>query len=257
MSAREHDAAGEPNATEQNDEAPDAEPGTAEVVGQALSAAALRAGIDPDSDEPLGRVIWQVIGGWRGVAESTLPLLTFIVAYTVTSELLLSLALSVGVAALFTLIRLLMKSPPVAALAGLIAAVAAASIPFFTGRAEDQFMIGFITNIAYGSAFLISALVRWPLIGLIVGFLTEERLAWRQDARKRRVFFWLSIGWAGLFFARLAAQLPFYFASDVTTLGTVKLVMGIPLFASMLALTWIIVRRLYPREAKEPEEATA
>ncbi len=252
MSERERDAAEDPDAEQRA-----AEPGAAEIVGQALSAAALRAGIDPDSDEPLGRVIWQVIGGWRGVAESTVPLLTFIVAYTVTRDLLLSLALSVGAAALFTVIRLVMKSPPVAALGGLIAAVAAASIPFFTGRAEDQFMIGFITNVAYGSAFLVSALVRWPLIGLITGFLTEERLAWRQEPRKRRVFFWLSIGWAGLFFARLAAQLPFYFAGDVTTLGPVKLVMGIPLFAAMLALTWIVVRRLYPRVSEEPEKPAA
>lgn len=229
------------------------EPGTAEIVGQALSAAALRAGIDPDAETSLGRSVWQVIGGWRGVAESTLPLLTFIVSYTITLNLPLALGLSVGVAALFTLIRLLMKSPPVAALSGLIAAVVAASIPFFTGRAEDQFIVGFITNIAYGSAFLVSALFRWPLIGIVVGFLTGDRFAWREDERKRRVFFWLSLGWAGVFFARLGVQLPFYFSGDVATLGTVKLIMGVPLFATMLAVTWVVARRLYPRAAEGEE----
>src|SRR5690606_8632 len=108
-------------------------------------------------------------------------LLAFIVTYTVTGQLLLSLGLSVGAAAVFTLIRLVMNSPPVAALSGLVAAVVAAGLPLFTGRAEDQFVIGFITNVAYGSAFLISALVRWPLIGLVVGFLTGEGVAWRED----------------------------------------------------------------------------
>src|SRR5690606_33290755 len=158
-------------------------------------------------------------------------------------------AVAVAGAALVTLVGLIMKSPPVAALSGLVAAVVAAGLPLFTGRAEDQFVIGFITNIAYGSAFLVSALVRWPLIGVVVGFLTGEGLAWRKDPRKRRVFFWLSVAWALLFIARLAVQLPFYLVGDVATLGVLKLAMGIPFFAVLLALTWIVSRRLYPREA--------
>lgn len=231
-----------------------AEPRAAEVVGQALSSAARRAGIDPDSDVSTGHMVWQVIGGWRGVAESVLPILAFVVVYTATRQLLLALGLSVGIAALFTVIRLVMKSPPVAALSGLVAAVIAAGLPLFTGRAEDQFVIGFITNIAYGAAFLISAFVRWPLIGVVVGFLTGEGLSWRDDPRKRRLFFWLSIAWAGLFLLRLAVQLPFYFSKEVAALGTVKIAMGIPFFAVLLALTWITVRRLYPR-AETPSPA--
>nr|WP_218844944.1 DUF3159 domain-containing protein [Microbacterium pseudoresistens] len=223
------------------------EPGAAEILGSALSDAARRAGIDPDAEKSTGSMVWAVIGGWRGIAESVLPLLAFIVTYSVTGELLPALALSVGLAAIFTVIRLVMKSPPVAALSGLVAAVVAAGLPLFTGRAEDQFVVGFITNIAYGGAFVVSALVRWPLIGVVVGFLVGEGLAWRRDPRKRRLFFWLSIAWGALFLTRLAVQLPFYFAGDVATLGTVKLIMGLPFFAALLALTWITTRRLYPR----------
>ena len=51
----------------------------------------------------------------------------------------------------------------------------------------------------------------------------NESTRWRSDPRKRRVFFWLAIAWAALFYLRLAVQLPFYFAGDVTTLGTLKL----------------------------------
>ncbi|MFT4260162.1 DUF3159 domain-containing protein [Microbacterium sp.] len=227
---------------------PDAErePSASEILSAALGGAARRAGIDPEADVTTGQMVWGVIGGWRGIVESVLPLLAFIIAFTVTKDLVLALVLSVGAAAVFTVIRLLSKSPPVAALSGLVAAVVAAGLPLFTGRAEDQFVIGFITNIAYGSVFFISALVRWPLIGVIVGFLTGEGVAWRQDPRKRRTFFWLSVAWAGLFFARLAVQLPFYFSGDVASLGTVKIVMGIPFFAVLLALTWIVARRLQP-----------
>lgn len=231
----------------------DQEPSASDIVGAAIGSAARRAGLDPEQDAPTGQIVWQVIGGWRGVIESVLPVLAFVITFTSTQNLILALGLSVGAAAIFTAVRLLTKSPPVAALSGLVAAVVAAGLPLFTGRAEDQFVIGFITNIAYGAALLISAFVRWPLIGVVVGFLTGEGLAWRQDPRKRRTFFWLTIAWACLFLARLSVQLPFYFAGDVASLGTVKLIMGIPFFAVLLASTWIVSRRLYPR-ASAPEE---
>ncbi|MFT4156900.1 MAG: DUF3159 domain-containing protein [Microbacterium sp.] len=234
---------------------PDAErePSASEVLGAALSGAARKAGINPDADVSTAAMVWGVVGGWRGIVESALPVLAFIITFTVSRDLLLSLMFSVGAAAVFTVIRLLTKSPPVAALSGLIAAVVAAGLPLFTGRAQDQFVIGFITNVAYGMAFLVSALVRWPLIGVIVGFLMGEGVAWREDSRKRCTFFWLSVAWASLFFARLAAQLPFYFAGDVATVGTMKIIMGIPLFAALLATTWVVTRRLYARESGAAE----
>ena len=52
-------------------------------------------------------------------------------------------------------------------------------------------------------------------------------------------------------------QLPLYLAEEVTALGTLKLIMGLPLFAPLIAVTWLVVRALYPREsdAGEPDEA--
>ncbi|GAA2994308.1 hypothetical protein GCM10010460_34150 [Microbacterium terrae] len=197
------------------------------------------------------------MGGWRGLLESILPGLIFIVAYTVTidpatgdGDLWLALALSVGTAAVFTIARLVARQPVTAAVGGLVAAVVAAGFAAFTGEASNNFIPGFVTNVLYGSAFLISALVGWSLIGLAVGFLMGEGTAWRQDKRKRRVFFWLAIAWASLFAARLIVQLPLYFADNVTALGTLKLVMGIPLFAPMVAVTWLAVRALYPPDPK-------
>ncbi|GAA3625264.1 hypothetical protein GCM10022200_04520 [Microbacterium awajiense] len=195
------------------------------------------------------------MGGWRGILESVLPSLAFLVLYTVTTDLVLSLAVSVGIAVVFTAIRLITRTPPAAAIGGLVATGAAAALALWTGRAEDNFVWGFVTNGAYGTAFLVSALVGWPLIGLIAGFLMGEGTAWRQDPRKRRVYFWLSLAWAGLFAARLAVQLPLYFAGDVTALGTLKLVMGLPLFAPLLAVTWLAARALYPRAPSKDEPA--
>lgn len=194
------------------------------------------------------------MGGWRGVAESVLPGLVFIIVYTLTidpqtreGDLWLSLGLSVGIAAVFTAVRLLQRSPTGAALGGLVATVAAAALALLTGRAQDNFVPGFLTNGAYGTAFLVSALIGWPLIGLAAGWLMGEGTAWRRDRRKRRVFMWLSLAWAALFALRLAVQLPLYLADDVTALGALKLLMGLPLFAPLVAVTWLAVRALYPR----------
>lgn len=231
--------------------APDArdgrQPTASEVFGQALGGAARRAGIDPAKEAHTGHVVWAAMGGWRGVLESVLPGLAFVLLFTFTKDLVLSLVVSVGLAAVFTAVRLIQRSTVSAALGGLIAAAAAAALALWTGRGQDNFVLGLITNAAYGTAFLVSALIGWSLIGLAVGFLMNEGTAWRGDARKRRVFFWLAIAWAALFLGRLAVQLPFYFSGDVTTLGTLKLVMGLPLFAPLVAVTWLAVRAVYPK----------
>ncbi|WP_434811278.1 DUF3159 domain-containing protein [Microbacterium sp. bgisy189] len=223
------------------------EPSASELIGQALGGAARRAGIDPVEQSTTGHVVWAAMGGWRGVLESVLPGLAFVLLYTFTQHLPLSLGVSVGLAAIFTIVRLVQRSTLSAALGGLIATGAAAALALWTGRGEDNFVPGLITNAVYGTAFLISAVIGWSIIGLAVGFLMNDGVAWRSDRRKKRVFFWLAIAWAALFFARLAVQLPFYFAGDVTTLGTLKLVMGLPLFAPLVAVTWLAARSVYSR----------
>lgn len=235
-----------------------AEPAASEVLGAALGAAARRAGLDPAAGADTRTVVWSAMGGWRGIVESVLPSLAFVVLYTVSPEpLILSLGVSVGIAAIFTLVRLIQKSPPSAALGGLVAAGAAAALALWTGRGEDNFVPGFFTNGIYGTVLLISALVGWSIIGLGIGFLMGEGTAWRQDKRKRRAFFWLTIAWSALFFARLSVQLPLYFAGEVTALGATKIAMGLPLFAPMVAVSWLVVRALYPRTEEDRVAETA
>ena len=232
----------------EKDSATPAEPSAADLIGAALGGAARRAGLRADSSESTQKVVWTAMGGWRGILESVLPSLAFVVLFTVRPEpLILSLGVSVGLAAVFTVIRLLQKSPPSAAIGGLVAAGAAAVLALWTGRGADNFVPGLITNAVYGTAMIVAALVGWSLIGLAVGFLMGEGTAWRQDRRKRRAFFWLGIAWGVLFFARLGVQLPLYLTDQVTLLGTLKLIMGLPLFAPLVAVTWLVVRALYRR----------
>lgn len=237
-------------------------PGAAATWSAALGEAARRAGLDPSNGGSTGHAVWRAMGGWRGILESVLPSLAFLVVYTVWQDLLWALIISVGLAAVFTVVRLAMRQAATAAIGGLVAAAAAAALALFTGRAQDNFVWGFITNGAYGTAFLVSALVGWSLVGLAVGFLMNEGLAWRRSKRKRRVFFWLAIAWAVLFYARLAVQLPLYFAAGAVAVGSpehvaltsalasTKLILGIPLFAPLVAVSWLAVRALYRRASE-------
>ncbi|MFT4233698.1 MAG: DUF3159 domain-containing protein [Microbacterium sp.] len=244
--------------TDERDPLTPPEPSASELLGQALGGAARRMGVTTSEGETAGAVVWRSMGGWRGILESVLPSLVFLIVYTVHPDpLWISLAASVGLAAVFTLVRVAQKSPPAAALGGLCAAAVAAALALITGKGEETFLPGFITNTVYGSVLLISALVGWSLIGVAAGFLTGEGTAWRSDKRRRRVYFWLTLAWAALFIARLAVQLPLYFAGNVTALGTVKLAMGLPLFAPLVAVTFLAIRAMGAAPSPEGEGDTA
>ncbi len=53
--------------------------------------------------------------------------------------------------------------------------------------------------------------------------------------------------WVGLFAVRLALELPLYFAGNTDVLAIVRLVTGVPLYAVVVWLSWLLVR---PRKAE-------
>ena len=96
-------------------------------------------------------------------------------------------------------------------------------------------------------------LARYPVIGLLVGILANEGLEWRADARKRRVLTIATLLWLGLFATRLIAGVPLYLAGEVELLGVVKLVLGVPFYAAMLWITWLMVRSVYSSGNATPQ----
>ncbi|MBF4462308.1 MULTISPECIES: DUF3159 domain-containing protein [unclassified Rathayibacter] len=234
-------------------EPPQARPEVADAITQAARRSGLGAVADGESFD--GQALLRSMGGVRGILEAVVPGVAFVLFYTVTSELVLSLLASVGLAVVFTVARVLGRTPVVQALGGLLGVVVSAVLALMTGRAVDNFVPGLITNLAYGLVFLVSVLVRWPLIGVGAGYLMGDGTAWRQDRRKRRLFSALSLAWAGLFLLRLAVQYPLFLAEDTTALGTWKLVLGLPLYAPLLVLTVLAVRAEY-RGASERGNAS-
>ncbi|MCB7138128.1 DUF3159 domain-containing protein [Cellulosimicrobium marinum] len=67
--------------------------------------------------------------------------------------------------------------------------------------------------------------------------------SWRGDRALMRRYVGATWLWVGLFGVRLAVQVPLYLEGSVGWLGTARLVMGLPLWALVLWLTWVLVRR--------------
>jgi len=199
-----------------------------------------------DAAEPERRVpntMQEAIGGPLGMAESALPAVAFVVAYTVSgSNTNTAAAVAVGLALLLTIARLVRRESPRHALSGLFGVALAAFIASRSGKAENFFLPGLLMNAAYASALLISVAVRWPLIGVIVTKLDGEDSAWRADPLRMRTFRRATLLWVGMFSARLLVQLPLYLAGAVVALGVARTAMGIPVFALCIWLTYLLVR---------------
>jgi Protein of unknown function (DUF3159) len=187
--------------------------------------------------------IQEAIGGPLGMAESALPAVAFVIAYTASgSDTNTAAAVAVGLALVLTIARLVRRESPRHALSGLFGVGFAAFIATRSGKAENFFLPGLLLNAAYASALLISIAVRWPLVGVIVTKLDGEDSAWRADPLRMRAFRRATLLFAAMFSARLVVQLPLYFAGAVVALGVARTAMGVPLFALSVWLIWLLVR---------------
>ena len=228
------------------------EPGFREAFADAMRKTGL--GQVAPGEVPTGRSLLKAVGGLRGLVESILPGLAFLVLYATTKNLPLSVLVPVALAVLFVVTRLLTRTPVTQAFAGIVGIAISAILALISGRAEANFIPGIVINTLSLAVLLISILVRWPLIGVIVGFLTNETSQWRHQKAKRRVLYLTTWLWAGLFALRLAVEVPLYLAHEAEWLAGVKLLLGVPLYAGMLWVTWLLVRAVYgsiPRPTSE------
>jgi len=183
------------------------------------------------------------LGGPQGIADSSIPGLAFVIAYTATGQKLeLSAGIAVGIALLIALIRLIRGERARYAASGFIGVALAAFIATRTGKAEDFFLPGLLFNAGYALAYAISIAIRWPLMGVFIGPLIGEGMTWREDPARVRLFSKVSWLWVGTFLLRLAVQLPLYFSGALVALGVAKTAMGLPIFAIAIWLSYLMLR---------------
>lgn len=188
------------------------------------------------------------MGGWQGIAESVIPGFFFVLIFAISKDAQLGIIWAVVISVGFILIRLVRRKSLVQALSGLLGIALAAWLALRDGGAtRDYFVTGFITNLAYLVPLGVSVLIRWPLIGVLMGLVLREGTSWRRNKYEMRVFTVATLLWVGLFAGRLLIQYPLYLANNLTALGIARLAMGLPLYAAVLWLNWLLVRGVFKR----------
>jgi MFS family permease len=190
--------------------------------------------------------ILEAMGGTMGIIESAVPSAAFVIAITAKAETGLAAIIAVSVALLFAIARILRRETVQFALTGVVGVGISAAIAAFTGDAKNFFIPSFGINIIYGGIALGSVLAGRPFVGYIADGINppdEGELPWREDPVKLRRYKLASLLWVGIFAFRLIVQVPLYFDDSLVALGTVKVVMGYPLFGIGVWVTWLMVKK--------------
>jgi hypothetical protein len=218
---------------------------------------AAKAGLHRTHD---GRIdVLKSAGGLQGIAESIVPGLVFLVAFTITRDLTPSLVAALASAAVFTVVRLIQRRPLTQALAGVVGVGISAWLANTTGKAEDFYLPGFITNAAYILAMVISIAIKWPVAGLLFGFIRNEGLHWRKDAARVRAYrlgTWIIVA---VLVLRLVVQIPLYLMGEdgLTALATTRLIMGAPLYILGVWIAWLLTRPVQAADDVQPSKPSS
>ncbi|GHJ09422.1 membrane protein [Micromonospora humidisoli] len=209
----------------------------------------------PPDDERLPSLAEQMadqLGGWRGLVESSIPVVVFVLA-NVVGELRPAVIASVGVAVLIAVVRLVQRRPVRHAVNGLFGIAIGAAIAWRTGDERDFYLPGILYGIGYGIALLLSAVIRQPLVGWIWSVLVAKgRSEWRDDPRLVRTFTQLTVLWGVVWLAKVGVQAGLYLAHQDTALGVARLALGYPPYALLLLITVWVVRRVTRESAPQP-----
>jgi intracellular septation protein A len=184
------------------------------------------------------------LGGKKGLLDSGLPSLVFLIAFNFTKDLQKAATAAIVTALVLAILRLAKKDTLQHVITGLIGVVFCAFLARKTGSAVDYFLPGLITNVIYGSVYLLANLVGFPIIGLVLGPILGENLHWRKVPERKRAYIKAGWLWVGLFALRLIVQYPLYKTGNLTALGTARLAMGYPLFAAVAWGSWLIIRKV-------------
>ena len=232
------------------------EPGRPDATDAETSA---QAGADPGTaahdtvEEAVRTQLTKALGGTRGVIEAAIPTIGFTVSWLVTKELKLSLGIGAGLAVVLLIVRLVQRSTAQFVLNSIFGIAIAAFFALRSGKAADAFLPGILYNAGYAAAMLLSIVVRWPVVGFIIGSVTGDPTAWHRNRDIVRLCSKLT--WLLLIpcLVRVAVQYPLYLADHVGWLGASKIVLGWPLqVAALAAMVWLLARGRTPLEPAEP-----
>lgn len=226
---------------------------------------------DPDTEatnsKPEGREVaptmLEQMGGVTGMFYSAVPVIVFVLANAVFG-LTTAIWSAIGSAVVITVVRLVRKESLQPAISGFFGVAIAAFIAYRTGTAKGFFLFGIYTSLVYGSVFVLSILVRWPLAGVVWNLLNGAGTAWRKDKFSVRSYDIATLAMAAVFGARFVVQRWLYDEDQTGWLAVAKIGMGFPLWAlALLVVVWAVrrsdqrLRELAESEAESEAEIEA
>ncbi|CAB4561099.1 MAG: DUF3159 domain-containing protein [Actinobacteria bacterium] len=193
--------------------------------------------------EDRDRII-NALGGKKGLFDSGIPALVFLIVFNLRDDVVEAAFVALGLSAIITVLRLIKREKLQSAISGIVGVLICYLLVRSTGKAEDFYLPGLFINAGYGALYLLTNIAGWPIIGLVLGPLLGEDFHWRKVPERKRVYMLAGWLWVGLFFSRLAVQLPLYLSGNVNALGIARLIMGYPLFIACAWATWLVIKRV-------------
>ncbi|WP_082393155.1 DUF3159 domain-containing protein [Nocardia arizonensis] len=188
------------------------------------------------------QTLLEQLGGLSGLIYSTLPVVVF-VPVNALAGLTAALWSALGVAAAILVWRVWRRGAIQPAISGFLGVGICAFIAYRMGEAKGFFLFGIYTSLIYAGLFLLSILVRWPLVGVIWGYLNGHGTGWRADRSQARLYDLATSTWVAVFGARYLVQSSLYDTDHTGWLAFARIAMGWPLTAVALAVTVWAVRR--------------
>jgi len=171
------------------------------------------------------------LGGWRGMVDSGLPSIAFLLAYLGSSHnLKLSIEVALATGVVLTVERIARRKSLQQVLSGGLGLAVSAYITSRSGHAQNFFLPGILTNLGYFVVCLTSLIVKRPVLGYVISGLKGQTTSWVQDTAMHRLYSTVTLLWVIVFGLRVGIMLPLYLAGAVAALGIVKLVLGWPLY---------------------------
>jgi hypothetical protein len=217
----------------------------------------------PDSSDAAAEerapTLLEQMGGVTGVISSAVPVIVFVVVQAIFHALVASIVAAVASAVAVAVYRLVRGEKLQPAFSGLFGVAVCAFIAWRTGQAKGFFLLGIWTSLLYGGVFLISMVVRWPLVGTLWHLVNGDGQGWRRSAYLRRGYDVATLAWVVVFGARFVVQRWLYDSAYADTwLGWVRLAMGVPLAVLAAAVTvWAIRRATAEAKARAEDEEAA
>ncbi len=191
-----------------------------------------------------GFSVKDAVGGPRGILESALPTLVFVILFMITRSAMVAGGGAMAAVAALLLARIVQRQPVTMVLGGMIAAVLSAVIAMRSGSGSNFYLLGIVQNAAAALVVLGSVLLGHPLVGYLAGALDARVARWRSIPAARRTYRSATLVFGGLFALKTAVQGTLYLQDATDALGVAKLLLGLPAFALVVFLTFLMHRAL-------------